>query len=345
MAGAGHEEYMKGPDMIAGAQPIQPGGEKRSLFRRWTQIGLTGRMFLLVVIAVLPALAIQGVNEYTLRASREDDIRERVIQITKQFGEEMKEGREGASQVLIALGELDEVQTRNTQECGTIFAKLKGRFQSYAYLGAAEVNGHVFCSSRSPGLASIADTEFYKRAITANELAVGNYFIDPLSQEKLIHFAHQFLNPDGTVGGIVYAALDLKWLSEHLKERGLTSSQSILIADRLGNIIARLPNPDALVGKNMRKSHEDIMDGYSAGWEEAKGVDGVARIFGYVPAQLPPKDFFLSAGQAKAEALVPIEQATQRGILLIVLGVALAGLLAWQGGRIFIQRPVGNLLE
>src|SRR3954447_19252167 len=113
MAGAGHEEYMKGPDMTAGAKPIQPGGEKRSLFRRWTQIGLTGRMFLLVVIAVLPALAIQGVNEYTLRASREDDIRQRVIQITKQFGEEIKGGRKGPPQLLIARGDLEPVQKRN----------------------------------------------------------------------------------------------------------------------------------------------------------------------------------------------------------------------------------------
>ena len=35
----------------------------RSLLGRWTPLGLTGRMFLLVVIAVLPALAIQAVNE------------------------------------------------------------------------------------------------------------------------------------------------------------------------------------------------------------------------------------------------------------------------------------------
>src|SRR3954462_549349 len=114
---------MKGQDTIGGADQVQPASEKRSLFRRWTKIGLPGRMFLLVVIAVLPALAIQGVNEYTLRASREDDIRQRVVQITKQFGEEMKEVREGASQLLIALGELDAVQERNATECQSIFAK------------------------------------------------------------------------------------------------------------------------------------------------------------------------------------------------------------------------------
>src|SRR3954462_11089460 len=114
---------MNGPETIGGADQVQPGGEKRSLFRRWTQIGLTGRMFLLVVIAVLPAVASQGVNEYTRRASRADDIRQRVVQITKQFGEEMKEVREGASQLLIALGEHDAVQERNATECQSIFAK------------------------------------------------------------------------------------------------------------------------------------------------------------------------------------------------------------------------------
>ena len=100
------------------------------------------------------------------------------------------------------------------------------------------------------------------------------------------------------------------WLSEHLKERGLSPTSSILIADREGNIIARLPNPEALVGKNMRKSHEEIMDGNTAGWEEAVGVDGTTRIFGYVPAALPPRDFFLSAGQSKAEAFAAIDSAT-----------------------------------
>jgi len=124
----------------------------------------------------------------------------------------------------------------------------------------------------------------------------------------------------------------------------LTPSQSILIADRLGNIIARLPQPEKLVGKNMRKTHEDIMDGDVAGWHEAAGVDGVMRIFGYVPAQLSPKDFFLSAGQSKAEAFEPIDAAARRGLVLLLLGLAAAIYLAWVGGGRFIKRPIAKLL-
>src|SRR6266446_1752217 len=320
-------------------------GGGRSLMRRWMQLSLTGRMFLLVVIAVLPALVIQAVNEYALRTSREDDIRQRVIQITKLFGEEIQAIREGASQLLVALGELDEVQRRDAQECSATFAKLKARFQSYSRLGAADQNVKVFCSIGSMTEESVADTEFFKRAVVDDKLAVGNYFIHSVTGEKMIHFAQQFRGPDGKLAGVVFAGVDLKWLAEHLKERGLSPSQSILIADRLGNIIARLPNGEALIGKNMRKSHEDIMDGNTDGWEEAAGVDGVTRIFGYNPVALPPRDFFLSAGQSKIEAMEPIETATKRGIFLILLGLLAAMYLAWIGGRRFIKRPIGELLE
>src|SRR6266478_275948 len=109
----------------------------RSLIRRWMQLGLTGRMFLVVVIAVLPALAIQAVNEYTLRKAGEDDVRQRVVQITKQFGEEIEE-REGASQLLIAMGEIDALQDGKGQECSVIVTNLKRQFDSYAQLGAAD---------------------------------------------------------------------------------------------------------------------------------------------------------------------------------------------------------------
>src|SRR5438105_9087678 len=336
---------MRGRPGKGGPEAVKANEAGRSLMRRWMQLGLTGRMFLLVVIAVLPALVIQAVNEYALRTSREDEIRQRVIQITKQFGEEIQAIRAGASQLLVALGELDEVQKRDSKECGATFAKLKARFESYVRIGAADDAGNVFCSSGPVMEPSVAETEFFKRSITGDGLAVGNFFVDPNTGEKMMHFAERFYDANGKVAGIVFAGLDLKWLAEHLKERGLTPQQSILIADRLGNIVARLPNGEALVGKNMRKSHEDIMDGNTAGWEEAAGVDGLTRIFGYVPAQLPPRDFFLSAGQSKVEAMEPIEAATKRGILLILLGLLAAMYLAWVGGRRFIKRPIANLLE
>ncbi len=307
--------------------------------------GLTIRVILLVAVAVLPAILIQGYNEYDLRKSREDDIRQRVIQITKQFGEEIGELREGARQLLLALAQLSAVKDHNGTACSQLFTSLRSRFPNYALLAAADTNGRVFCSSSSAAPSSVHDQPFFKRALTQDGLAVGNYWADNTTQQRMIHFALQFNDKDGTRAGVVFAGLDLDWLSKHLKERGLSATSSILIADREGNIIARLPHPGMLIGKNMRKSHEAIMDGDKAGWEEAVGVDGVTRIFGYVPAALPPRDFFLSAGQSKAEAFAAIDHATKRGIGLIAVGLLAATAAAIVGGRKFLQEPINALLN
>ena len=311
---------------------------------QWS-FSLTTKMFLLVLLAIAPAIAIQSYNEYDLRKSREDDIRNKTIQITRQFGAEMGEIREGARQYLQVISELPSVNALDGVECGKLLATLNARTPYYSLLGVADASGKVRCASRPTSLTSVADFEFFKRAMSHPDFAVGNYWVDPANGVKQIHFAEQFSAEDGGPAiGVVFAGLDLNWLSEHLNERGLTPTQSILIADRLGNIIARLPHPEQLVGKNMRSGHAAIMDGNVAGWEESKGVDGIDRIFGYVPPSLPPRGFFLSAGESKAAAFASIDHVTQRGILLILLGLVLATYAAWAGGRAFVQRPVQTLL-
>src|ERR1700730_15774664 len=222
---------MRGRPTEGGPETAKANEGGRSLMRRWMQLGLTGRMFLLVVIAVLPALVIQAVNEYALRTAREDEIRQRVIQITKQFGEEIQAIRAGASQLLIALGELDEVQKGDRQEGGASFANRRARFESYVRSGAADETGKVCCSSGLVMEASVAETEFFKRAMVDDGLAVGNYFVDPATNEKMIRFAERFYDPNGKVAGIVFAGLDLKWLGGHLKKSRAASSPASPHAD------------------------------------------------------------------------------------------------------------------
>jgi signal transduction histidine kinase len=308
-------------------------------------INLAVRLCILVLIAIFPAILIQGYNEYELRKAREADIRQQVIQVTKQFGEEIGELREGARQLLLALSQLPAVRLHDTDSCSEHFAALKSQYANYSLLAAADTEGRVFCSSAPMTNSSVADQPFFTRAMAQDGLAVGNYWADPTTGQRMIHFAVRFGDGDGRTAGVVFAGLDLGWLSKHLKERGLAPTSSILIADREGNIIARLPNPEALVGKNMRKSHEAIMDGDTAGSEESVGVDGTTRIFGYVPPALPPRDFFLSAGQSKAEAFAVIEEASKRGVALIVIGLLAACLAAIFGARRFLREPIEGLLE
>jgi len=248
--------------------------------------------------------------------------------------------REGARQLLLAVGQLEAVKLQQPEACSTLLAKLRSRYPNYSLLGAADAQGRIFCAS-GPTTASVADQSFFTRSIAHDGLAVGNYWVNPATGQKMINFAQQFDDSDGRLAGVIFAGLDLTWLSDHLKGNGLPPTSSKLIADREGNIIARLPRPEEYVGKNMRGSHERIMDGGEAGWEEVTGVDGVTRIFGYVPSNLPPRDFFLSIGEAKTQSFAAINSATWRDSVLILAGLLGAICVIWAGRNILLGRTQG----
>src|SRR5690348_739177 len=88
-------------------------GKRRFAWPRFPHVNLTARLIILVLIAVCPAILIQAYNEYELRKASEAAIRQQVVQITKQFGEEIGELREGARQLLLALAQLTPVKLRD----------------------------------------------------------------------------------------------------------------------------------------------------------------------------------------------------------------------------------------
>ena len=132
-------------------------GKRRPAWLRIPHVSLTVRLIILVLIAICPAIMIQGYNEYELRKAREADIRQQAVQITKQFGEEIGELREGARQLLLALAQLTPVKLRESEGCNALFGTLASQYANYGVLAAADTDGRIFCSSGRLAYSSVAD--------------------------------------------------------------------------------------------------------------------------------------------------------------------------------------------
>jgi hypothetical protein len=308
---------------------------------RDSRIGRTLRLSLLAGLTVLPLLASQACLELHSQSEQQVAIRKGVVERVRQLAADIGELREGARQLLLAIAQLDAIRLDQRDACSGLLAKLISRYPNYALLAAADLQGRIFCAS-GPAPASVGDQSFFTRALAHDGLVVGNYWIDPADGQKMINFALQIADDTGSPAGVIFAGLDLAWLSDHLKEAGLYRTSSKLVADRGGNIIARLPSSKEFVGKNMRASHERIMDGGEAGWEEVTGVDGVTRIFGYVPASLPPKDFFLSVGEEKDASFAAVNAATWRDAVVLLAGLLGSISAAWAGRNLVFGPTQGS---
>jgi Tfp pilus assembly protein PilE len=71
------------------------------------------RLFLLVAVALLPAIAVQSYNEFDLRRSRQMDVQEQVLGLAKLAAAEQQQIVQGIRQALVALSELPAIKSKD----------------------------------------------------------------------------------------------------------------------------------------------------------------------------------------------------------------------------------------
>jgi hypothetical protein len=80
-------------------------------------VTLLSRLFVLVAVALLPAIAIQMYNEFDLRRARQVEVQNQALSLAKLAAAEQQQIVQGIRQVLIAMSELPSIKARDSQAC------------------------------------------------------------------------------------------------------------------------------------------------------------------------------------------------------------------------------------
>jgi len=213
---------------------VDPAGTSRP------RTNLLARLFVLVFMAILPALAIQAYNEIELKRSREAEVRENALRLAKFASGELDRIIESGHGLAVALANLPAVRNHDAADCSDYAAALTKVFPQYLTMGAIDLDGHVFCSSRPiPPGASAADRWFFNEAIQSGKFVIGDYLIGRLVKKPILPLALPFSGSDGRIAGAVYVSLDIDWLTRYFQsDRQINNDATLAIADRNGVIVA-----------------------------------------------------------------------------------------------------------
>lgn len=303
-------------------------------------MSLVWRLYLLVALAILPAVAIQGMNEVALRRERTAASHEEALRLAEFASAEMSRLVDGGRVLLTTLASATSIRRHNSEACSALMERATAGLPQFALMGGVDLDGNWFCRS---GIAlPDGDSPWRDAVMGASQPVVVGYH--PGSSDggrPLLVQAVPFSGLDGMAGGVLAVGIDLEWLRDHFARRSLPEDGSITIADRAGQVLVRLPGPRK-PGDPIR--NRDLLSAPKPGTDEIVGLDNVSRIIGYVPPG-SDSEFLVAVGIAKAPAMAAINDATLRGVVLIVLGAALALLAAWLGSRLFVRRPVQALLR
>jgi signal transduction histidine kinase len=308
------------------------------------EVTLLSRLFVLVAVALLPAITIQMYNEFDLRRARQVEVQNQALSLATLAAAEEQQIVQGIRQVLIAMSELPSIKTRDSQACDAYLAAIQQRFPAFIRFLVTDLNGRSFCNTNSDHRPiNIAARRYFANVLKTGAFTVGEFSTGLATGRKIVQFALPFYGDDGRMGGVIVAGLGLDWLADYIARKGVPEGAALAITDRNGTYLARYPHNDQFVGTKMPGEKYLKMD--ERGAVDILTVDGVERIEGYSALGADSGGLVVSFGLDKAQAFTEIQHRTQRGIFLIALSTSLVLVLTWLGARRFIHRPLAQLVD
>jgi PAS domain S-box-containing protein len=315
--------------------------QKRKSRPAWAHTyGLRGRLILLVFISIVPALVLILHNAKRDRDVSAGRIQEDARQIVEIASARQARFIDAARQLLAVLAEGSEVASGDPLACNRFVKGLTDRTGVYVNLGRIDLDGNLVCSAIGfSGNLNLAEHSYFRRARDSKDFAIGDYQIGKVTGRASVNFGYPVLNGSGEVTAVMYAALDLTWLTRLTAEARLPEGASLSILDSQGTILARFPDPEQWVGKPVPDAPLfQLLQLGNHTAQELTGVDGVKRLYAFTVVSGQPQtgQIYIVVGIPKETAFAQVNRTLQRNLAWLGVACLLALATAWFIGNRYV---------
>jgi signal transduction histidine kinase len=312
---------------------------------RGSRFSLFARLLALATVAVLPALGLLIYYDVTLRADREVEARTVTREQVNLAAAQVQQTVGTIRSLLTTLSRLPAVRNHDAGGCAAILEDIERQFSDYLALAVADAEGQIVCPGRAVLTgASVGDRSLFQIALTTKRFVVGNYAFDGDTGERAILFAYPYLGANEDSAGMLLAALNLDWLTTHLREMSWLPGSTITLADRDGTVLVRLPETER-TGSVVSGQLRPLLTAESVGTTTRVGHDGRGWVTAYSPIVPGQNEIFTAVELPQDQALAEVNQTIRHGAFIILASFLLALAAAATAGRYFIARPVDKLLH
>ncbi|ANC92217.1 PAS domain S-box protein [Azospirillum humicireducens] len=307
---------------------------------------LLARLFILVLLAVLPAIGIQIYSVLEQRAEREEEVTLQAERLLRQVESEHVRILDSARLMVTAVTEAPFLRGGEVAGCQAYLERLSARSADYRTLSVTDAGGRIKCSADPSRIgAALTSQPHFRRAMAQGRFVVGEWTI---SQSGVaggeLPVAVPYTDADGKRAGVIALSVDVPRLTSIFATRPMPENTALTVADRSGTILVKLPGTQSRVGERLPDSYLPLLSATDMGVTMLTGLDGVSRILAFSPPTAGIRDLFISVGVDRGAAMGAVDRATRDGLLMTLSGFLVAAAAAWIGGTLFIRRPVDALV-
>ena len=309
--------------------------------------GVRERILLIFALALMPVAA---ATLYVVKATerREKEIAyTQVARWARMLAGEHTQRMQNTRLLLSMLAHTPELQRGDSAGCRVLVSRLKDTNREYRNLGAIELDGRLSCSAMPGRTSSLADRSYFRDALARGDLAGGAFLISRMSGQPAIVYGYPVVTRDSSRARVVFATLDLDWLSDWARLLSLPEGSSILLVDTADIIVYRYPDGAKWMGQVLTRQSmlAAIHGGVRGGKAEGLGLDGVRRLYAstVVPGLSASVSLHALVGVPESRALALTHQLGNRAPLFLIFSLATVLGIAWLLSDRFLLRPVQAL--
>jgi two-component sensor histidine kinase len=305
---------------------------------------LTRRLALIIIAAMVPLVAVELFNAYALIRGEQEKSRALAIQYARAGAFELQRVISGVQGLLTTIRHSPMIKQGEWSRCGDFLGGLVPELPEIRGILIADVSGAVVCSTTGIGGFSLADRPYFRRALAGESFVIGSYVVGRGTGRAILPVAAPIRDQNDKLIGVAVASLNLDWLSEALRARGIPRDGSLTVADETGTIIARQPFPEKFIGTQIPDRYRYLLAESGFGAIEVVSQDGTTRILGYKPVATDPAGLYVSAGLSVDEAYSGVYAAGYRLVIAGIIALVAAIALAVAIGSRFVTRPMARLI-
>jgi HD-GYP domain-containing protein (c-di-GMP phosphodiesterase class II) len=304
---------------------------------------LRARLFLLVLLALIPPFILILITGQEQREHAIEDAKSNAILLARQAAVEQGQLIDEARQFLATLALLPDIYGDDSVACSDLLARLVRENPRFVSIGVVDMDGSLDCSS-TPVSQSINFLELphIRAALQTHELANAGYQFSPATKTAVLSLAYPVLDSQGNVQAVISAGLDLAWINHLLTLAQLPEGSTMIVVDQAGTILAHNSDSGQTTGQVLPTSSlvQEMQAQTAEGLLEATGLDGIKRLYAYTPLDLTAQfSAYVIIGVPIKTAFAVADSVLLRNLIWLGLTSVTAFLAVWVGGdRLFLRR-------
>jgi PAS domain S-box-containing protein len=231
--------------------------------------------------------------------------------------------------VLARLVQRPGIRALDPHNCDPVIDEFISLHPEYTTLAVRDFHANLVCSfiHLPLGAGQVGGLPWFIEGLRSEGLTVSNAFFGVRSGRWVSVLTFPVRDSSGNVSGLLDLPLDLLTLQERVL-RPVPGDTLVAVLDRDFRFLMRSAEPEKWIGNALPPALVDMYRGRTEGFDHAPDVDGVSRLWAFVP--VPGTGWRVSVGVPESEVLSRYRTVVTQSVVISIIVSVMAIALAWR---------------